>query len=197
MKNYALEGGVARWLERNLLGGQLKGKIIMTKRGVSMSSQEHKQKIWNLIKEIKVGMLCTQVGTALHSRPMHLVQNSYDGHIWFFTSFNSEKVFELNRDNQVNLNFADIKSETFVSLSGKARLSKDRQKIDELWNSFVGVWFPEGKSSSDVALIDLHVYAGEHWDSASSKLIQIYEIAKASVTHTMPDMGENEKFGSL
>jgi general stress protein 26 len=43
-----------------------------------MSSPEHKQKIWILIKEIKHGMLTTRHEEELRSRPMVLVQDEYD-----------------------------------------------------------------------------------------------------------------------
>nr|WP_290695538.1 pyridoxamine 5'-phosphate oxidase family protein [Halomonas sp. UBA3074] len=39
-----------------------------------MSSPEHKQKIWKMIKDIKVGMLVTSDHDTPRARPMHLVQ---------------------------------------------------------------------------------------------------------------------------
>ncbi|MCA1806466.1 MAG: pyridoxamine 5'-phosphate oxidase family protein, partial [Actinobacteria bacterium] len=48
-----------------------------------MSSPEHKQKIWKMIKEIKVGMLVTLDDDVPRARPMHLVQDAYDGTLWF------------------------------------------------------------------------------------------------------------------
>ncbi|XKH01572.1 pyridoxamine 5'-phosphate oxidase family protein [Marinobacter nauticus] len=44
-----------------------------------MSSPEHKQKIWKLIRDIKACMLTTRHGDELRSRPMVLVQDEYDG----------------------------------------------------------------------------------------------------------------------
>ena len=40
-----------------------------------MSSPEHKQKIWKMIKDIKVGMLVTLDHDMPRARPMHLVQD--------------------------------------------------------------------------------------------------------------------------
>lgn len=162
-----------------------------------MSSPEHKAKVWNMIKPIKVGMLATEVSGRLHARPMHLVQDEYDGTLWFFTSKGSAKVFEIRKDPEVCVTFASEKTETYVSLTGRARITQDRKLIDRYWNPFVGAWFPEGKDDPEVALIEIDVQSGEHWDATSSKALQLFEVAKANLTDTTPDMGENERFGRL
>ncbi|GAA5176988.1 hypothetical protein GCM10023342_23840 [Modicisalibacter zincidurans] len=56
-----------------------------------MSSPEHKQKIWKLISDIKVGMLVTLDGPQPRARPMHLVQDAYDGTLWFYTRRSAER----------------------------------------------------------------------------------------------------------
>ena len=61
-----------------------------------MSSREHKMKIWNLIKDMKIGMLATRHDNDLRARPMYLVQDDYDGTLWFFTDLDAEKVGGLN-----------------------------------------------------------------------------------------------------
>ena len=161
-----------------------------------MSSPEHKQKIWNMIKEIKVGMLTTAHDGELHSRPMHLVQKEYDGTIWFYTDIRSEKVFEVEKDSQVGLTFEDQNNETYVSLTGTARLTQDKDLIEKYWNPFVAAWFPDGKDGGNVAMIEIKIRKGEHWDATSSRTIQLFEFAKANLTDDYPDLGENQKFGT-
>ncbi|MGX5915586.1 pyridoxamine 5'-phosphate oxidase family protein [Aliidiomarina sp. Khilg15.8] len=160
-----------------------------------MSSPEHKQKIWKLIKDIKVGMLVTLDGDTPRARPMHLVQDEYDGKLWFFTRRSAEKTSETQQDNDVAISFSDPKEGVYVSMSGKARLTDDRKLIDKYWNSFVGAWFPEGKDDPDVALLEVKVEFGEHWLADESKLFQLFEIAKANIKEDTPNLGENEKFG--
>lgn len=162
-----------------------------------MSSPEHKAKVWKMIEAIKVGMLATEVSGTLRARPMHIVQDAYDGTLWFFTSKTSAKVFEIKSDRDVCITFASEKTETYVSLTGRARITQDRSLIERYWNPFVAAWFPEGKDDPEVALIEVQVQAGEHWDSTSSKALQLFEVAKANLTASTPDLGENEKFGRL
>jgi len=161
-----------------------------------MSSPEHKEKIWNLIKEIGVAMLVThddKVG--IHARPMQLVQNDYDNKIWFYTNTDDDKVFEIAQDREVCLSFSCPHHETYVSMTGTASLINDQAKIEEYWNPFVDAWFPEGKNSSNIGMIEVKINKGEHWDSESSSMIQAFKMLKASVTDQKPDLDENEKFG--
>ncbi|WP_166254790.1 pyridoxamine 5'-phosphate oxidase family protein [Marinobacter salicampi] len=161
-----------------------------------MSSQEHKEKVWNLIKGIKAGMLTTLHGRELRARPMYLVQDSYEGTLWFFTDLNAEKVFELEEDNDVCVSFSDPKEHSYVSLTGLGRVTQDKSLIEKFWNPFVGSWFPDGKDSPNVGLLEIKVTKGEHWNSDSSKMVQFFKMAKANVQDETPDLGEHEKFGT-
>ncbi len=161
-----------------------------------MSSKEHKEKIWNYIKEIKVGMLTTMDDQSLSACPMHIVQKEYDGTLWFFTKTNSEKVSDIQSEHDVGLTFCNHEDGVHVSLSGRAKLIHNQELIDQFWNPFVSAWFPEGKNSPSVALLEVKIHKGEHWDSEDSKARQLYEIAKSNVTGEQPDMGENKKFGT-
>ena len=161
-----------------------------------MSSPEHKQKIWKMIKDIKVGMLVTLNNDTPHARPMHLVQDEYDGTLWFFTRRSAEKVFEMESDHDVCLSFSDQEDGVYVSLSGKANLTDNRELIEKYWNPFVAAWFPDGKDDPDVTLMEIKVQMGEHWKAKESKTYQLYEIAKANLKKdATPNLGENEKFG--
>ncbi len=162
-----------------------------------MSTPEHKQLIWNLIKDIKVGMLVTddESESVLRARPMHLVQDAYDGTLYFYTPKSASKVYEIKEDRDVCVTFSDTDKQVYVSLSGKATLTQDSELIERYWNPFVGAWFEDGKEDPDVAMLKVKINQGEHWDTNESKFVQAFEIAKANVTSSTPDMGENEKFG--
>ena len=161
-----------------------------------MSSPEHKQKVWNLIKNIKTGMLTTLHGSELRSRPMVLVQDEYDGTIWFYTDLESEKVLELERDHDVCLSFADPDNQTYVSLTGVGRAINDKNLVDKYSNSFVPAWFPQGKNSPNVGMLEIKIHKGEHWDSSSSAMVKSVKTVTAKMKGEQPDLGEHEKFGT-
>ena len=164
-----------------------------------MSSQKHKQLIWNLIKDIKVGMLVTKENDddSMRARPMHLVQDEYDNTLYFFTSKEGAKIFEIEEDKDVCITFSNPDDSVYVSLSGKAKLTEDRALIHKYWNPWVGAWFENGKEDSDIAMLEVKVNKGEHWDSKNNKFVQLFEIAKSNVMpSTTPNIGENEEFGT-
>jgi general stress protein 26 len=160
-----------------------------------MSSQEHKRKIWNLIKGMKTGMLTTLHGSELRSRPMYLVQDDYDGKLWFFTDLDSEKVFEVEDDNDVCVNFAEPREHIYVSLTGVGRVSKDKALIERLWNPFIAKWFPQGKESANIGLLEIKVQKGEHWDMDTSDMVSAFRSTEVE-TAEPPTQGEHEKFGT-
>ncbi|HUH37397.1 MAG TPA: pyridoxamine 5'-phosphate oxidase family protein [Spongiibacteraceae bacterium] len=159
-----------------------------------MAHKSEDQEVWDLIKDAQVGMLITRDGRSLRARPMQLVQKNYEGKIWFFTRVASEKVLEALGEDVVCLTFSEPRHNTYVSLSGVARLSYDRKLMDGLWNSFTNAWFPEGVESPDVALLEIEVYQGEYWKPDENKILRAYELAKANYRHQLPDIGKNQKF---
>jgi general stress protein 26 len=156
------------------------------------------QKLGKLIKGIKVAMLTTQDddGT-LRSRPMATQQAEFDGMLWFFTQASSHKVDEIDREHNVNLSYADAADNRFVSVSGRARLVREKGKIDELWSPILKAWFPKGKDDPDVALLRVDVEKAEYWDAPSSTLVKLVGFAKAVVTGQPYAPGENKKLGDL
>lgn len=157
-----------------------------------LTDTEYKQ-LWDEIKGIKIAMMTSEDGTVLRSRPMYLVQDDFDGVLWFFSRRDSHKTVEFVRNPRVNLSFADIKKDCYVSISGSARILTDQAKVDELWNPMLDAWFPEGKDSPEVTLLAIEVKEAEIWDTKASKMRQLFEMVKAKVTDTRPDLGENRK----
>jgi len=119
---------------------------------------------------------------SLRSRPMMTQKTEFDGQLWFFTGVNSAKTDEVEREDQVNLSYADPGSETYVSVSGTASVTRNRKKMEELWSPLHGAWFPKGIDDPDIGLLKVTVEKAEYWDSPSSKVVQLIGLAKALAT---------------
>ena len=154
--------------------------------------QEH-DKIGSLIKDARVAMLTTERDGRLYSRPMVASQKRFDGTLWFFTRKSSPKVDEVTTHRSVNVAYASSESMSFVSLSGNSVLVEDRSAIDEHWNEWVKVWFPDGKDDPDLALLRVDVDTAEYWDAPSSKMVIAFDYLKARITGSRPDLGEHGK----
>ena len=134
--------------------------------------QDNLQKLREMVKDIDFCMLTTvDENGDLHSRPMSVNGDiDPDGDLWFFTSASSHKVAEISKLPKVNVSFADPDNQHYVSISGKAQLVRDRNKIDELWRPEFKMWFPEGKDDPQVALLRVNLEKAEYWDSPSSTI---------------------------
>lgn len=156
--------------------------------------EEAIEKLQSLIEEIDFAMLTTiDTDGVLRSRPMSTQKADFDGTLWFFTSDKTHKVDEIEKDNRVNASYAKPDDNVYVSVSGKASITKDRQKMEEFWNPILKAWFPDGLDQPDICLLKVDVEQAEYWDSPSSTLVQIYGFVKAVVTGKPARGGENEK----
>ncbi len=153
------------------------------------------QKVRELIKEIDFCMLTTvDEDDNLHSRPMSL-NGEVDaaGNLWFFTSANSHKVFELSRTPKCNASFANPDDNRYVSISGTAELVRDKARIEELWKPELKAWFPKGTDEPDLALLRLGIEKAEYWDSPGGTVAQVVSFVSALVKGESADWGENKK----
>jgi len=148
-----------------------------------MSDNPAVEKLAKLIKGIHFAMLATtdEFGE-IHGRPMATQQADFDGTLWFLTGISTHKVAEIGRDHHVNLSYADPGSNRYVSVSGVARLVRDKQKIKELWNPIYKAWFPEGLDDPELAALQVTPTKAEYWDAPSSKVVQLVGFVKAIVT---------------
>ena len=130
---------------------------------------------------------------SLRSRPMATQQLEFDGDLWFFTGHSTTKVHELERHQQVNVAYANVGDNEYVSISGMASIVRDRKKMEELWNPVYKAWFPDGLEDPDICLLKVEVHGAEYWDSPNSKVVQLAGFVKAIVTGERYHPGENEQ----
>lgn len=154
--------------------------------------EEGREKVYSLIEDIKIAMMTTQDRDgSLFSRPMVAQERDGAGDLWFFTAADSPKVREIQENAQILLSYADSDGGAFVSLSGRASLSMDRQKIAALWSEPLKAWFPKGKDDPNICLIRVTPVSAEYWDQPSSKFVQAFGYVKAKITGEAEKMGEN------
>lgn len=150
-------------------------------------------RLWEMIREIKFTMLTTRHGNGhLHSRPV-TTQNKQldeDASLWFFMSRSGEPVADLLADPSVNAAYADPGSDSYVSVSGTAKVVDDMAKKQQLWSKASEAWFPKGVTDPDLALVCVEITHANYWDVKESKTVQLFEMAKAVVTGKPPAMGE-------
>jgi general stress protein 26 len=144
-------------------------------------NDEDLQQFVGILKTFEKAMLVTERNSELRSRPMLIADRTDDGRVWFITNVESAKLDELTDKPQVNL--AMQQDSRFLSISGTARVTRDRKKVDELWNDLHNVWFPKGRNDPTLVLLEIVPTYVEYWDRSGVEGIKfMLETAKSAVT---------------
>lgn len=108
--------------------------VHLVKRGNVMTQENEKvARTWELMEKILFCMLSTRVGEDIRSRPMAAHFEPIENAIYFLTDVASHKDEEIERRHNVGLSFADTKGQKYVSVTGDAEVSNDRERIRELF----------------------------------------------------------------
>jgi general stress protein 26 len=159
------------------------------------SSEDHK-KLWDLIKDIKFGMLTHRHSSGMmHSSPLTTQNKKLDENsvLYFFISRKSEMASALVTDANVNVSYAHPGDDSYVSVSGKAAIVEDQARKEELWSSVAKAWFPGGVNDPDLALLEVSIHHAEYWDVKESKMVQLAKMATAAITGKQPHLGEHKE----
>lgn len=156
-----------------------------------------RQEFGDVLKHFETAMLVTKAsGAAFRARPMAIAGREPNGDLWFVTSSDSPKVEELEKEAQV---CATLQSSTrFLSVSGRAVIVKDRQRIGQLWKPSWKVWFPKGKDDPSLVLVRLVASEAEYWDEHGGKgLSYLLEGARALLRGEKPSTGDAKQHAKL
>jgi len=149
----------------------------------NLSRGDSVKKLKELAEDIGVCMFCTNTEhTPFQTRPMTTQQVDEEGTIWFFSSSESEKNFEIKKDERVQLIFSKVSNSHYLSVSGIANISRDNKKIDELWNKLAEAWFKGGKTDPDLTVISVKPEEAYYWDTKNGKVISLIKIAVSAVS---------------
>ena len=155
-----------------------------------MDTNDDLDTIRTIISRSKVALLTTETALGeLHCRPLAVLEHDFDGSLWFFTQDPSPKVNDVALNPKVNVAYTDGKG--YLSISGTATVEHNRTRIDQLWNPMVEAWFENGKDDPSVALLRVDAHSAEYWASDKPAVARAFEIVKAVVTKSRPDVGEN------
>jgi general stress protein 26 len=106
--------------------------------------------LYELIEEIETAMMTTRRRDgSLVSRPVATQRRADGAHFWFVGQESSSGLAEIVADPNVNLAYYRDRSREWVSVSGVARLVRDRAKVRELYEPTWKTWFPDEGGARD------------------------------------------------
>ena len=162
-----------------------------------MTEKRSVDELYDLIEDIEIAMMTTRRPDGrLVSRPMATQARAAGADLWFVTSSETEKLDELETDPNVNLAYYNMKSREYVSVSGRAQVSRDPAKTRELYRPDWRAWFPGDDETAGtpqdprIVLIAVDVESAVYLKIDKPRPVVLFEVAKGMVTGSTPDIGE-------
>lgn len=156
--------------------------------------------LYELIDGIEIAMLTTRRPDGhLSSRAMQTQKRTAGTDLWFVTNWFDGKMDEIALDPHVNVSYYKDRTRDWVSVSGTAIISKDRDLIAGLYKPDWKAWFPseEGNPKRDggpnderIALILVEAHTVTYSKTDRPAPLVLFEIAKAMVTGSAPKVAD-------
>jgi general stress protein 26 len=157
----------------------------------AMTDDRDADRVWKLIEKIGFCMLSTLDGEDIRARPMaaHVDRDAHA--IYFLTDADSHKDEDIKRNPNVGLAFADPGDQKYVSLTGHAALSNDRQKIKDLWSTPAKAWWNSPDDPS-IRVLKVTPKDAQYWDSPGT-VVSYVKMLAAAMTDSRPAIGDSAK----
>ncbi len=157
--------------------------------------EEAAHKIKELVDKAGSCLFCTDIrtGQAFATRPMSVQKLDDHGNLWFLSPDDSHKNDEVHADPYVQVLFQGSSYSDFLSLYGVATISKDKQKIKELWQPILKTWFTEGIDDPRITVIKVKPVDGYYWDTKHNMAVgMVKRVVGAIVGKTLDDSIEGK-----
>lgn len=156
------------------------------------------QPLYAMIEKLDTAMMTTRRRDGhLESRAMANQKHAPGADLWFVSRDGTAKLQDLEFDPHVNLAYYNLDTREWISVSGVARTSRDRQKIRELYMPDWKMWFGDEGGEHDgtaddprIVLIGVEVHAAMYLEVNKPRPVLLYEMAKGWLTGTEPKLGE-------
>ena len=156
-----------------------------------MVDKDPREIVEKIMKDTRIAVLTyTDAQGRLVSTPMGTQDFEDASVVWFITGLDTDKVDAIRANPQVNVSYSS--DDGWVSYSGTATPSKDKAKLDELWDASASAFMHTEKDDPRSGLLEVHGQTAEYWSSDGAVKTAL-EFAKGLVSKgDEPDMGDND-----
>lgn len=154
----------------------------------TLSNAEIKDRLFKAIDSEHTGMLGLTHDNH-HFQPMTAFAEREDGVLWFFTRKDTDLAQSVSAG-AADAAFMFLDKKLQACIDGRLSLSHDRARIDKYWNAHVAAWYPDGKDDPQLTLLRLDISEAAVWITEGGLLKYVFEVAKANVGKSTPDVGE-------
>ncbi|MDP9202440.1 MAG: pyridoxamine 5'-phosphate oxidase family protein [Gemmatimonadota bacterium] len=163
-----------------------------------MTASKKIDELYDLIEGIETAMFTTRRPTGqLVSRPMATQERIEGADLWFVTNDETHKLDDLGLDPHVNCAYYNNRTHEWVSVTGLARVTRNRTKIRQLYKEDWKAWFGDAGGDRDggpndprIALILIEAELATYMKVNKSRPVVLFEVLKGMVTGSRPVMGD-------
>ena len=156
------------------------------------------EKFYAAIESIDTAMMTTRRQDGhMRSRAMANQKKAAGADLWFVCREGTAKLTDLKYDQHINLTYYRNSNREWISVSGTAEVSRDRDKIRELYAPDWRAWFDdEGDARHGtpddprMVLIGVTIHSAEFLEVNKPRPVILYELVKGLVTGNEPQLGE-------
>jgi general stress protein 26 len=152
-------------------------------------------RLWTLVEELRVAMVVTHNGHGedMRARPMAARPAQEEGAIYFLTDVDAPKASEVRSSDTVCLAFADNKSHKYVSITGRAEIIDDKDRIKQIWSMYDKAFWSD-TNDPRIRILRVTPESAEFWEGAGA-IVTTLKLIAASVSGERTNLGKNEKVG--
>jgi general stress protein 26 len=147
------------------------------------------KELWRELEHSRCGMLGAGHTPSGHLVPMKPFVEPESGKIWFYANRRADLAGAGEAGAPAVFIVMAKDQELQACIRGELRTSADPLHRDKYWNPMVAAWFAKGKDDPDLTLLCLTCEDADVWVSDAGLLKFGWEIAKANVTGSPPDVG--------
>ncbi len=168
-------------------------------RDNEVSLEKKLDDLYKLIDGIETAMVTTRRADGhLVSRAMATQRRTAGADLWFMTNAESEKFEEIAKDPHVNVSYYRDRTREWVSVSGRALLSKDRDLIDALYQPDWKMWLGDtgdgkrdgGPHDPRIALILVEADSVTYSKKDRPTPVVLFQMVKSMVTGEPPKVAD-------
>ena len=174
------------------------GQNAADKQRDEVSTEKKLDDLYKLIDGIETAMLTTRRSDGfLVSRAMQTQKRTSGTDLWFVTGWYADKLDEIALDPHVSVTYYKDRTRDWVSVSGKAIITRDRDLVRGLYKPDWKAWFPNEGGAKDggpddprITLILVEAHSVTYSKTDRPMPMVLFELVKGMVTGTAPKVAD-------
>lgn len=152
----------------------------------NLNNNEGVLKLKQMVENINVCFFCTDIkNNNTDTTTLMTAQNvDEEGNIWFFSGKDSDRNKAISQEKEVQLYFSHPGKNNYLIVNSEASIVLDKEKIKELWNPILKIWFKDGIDDPNISLLKVATKSAHYWDSEGGKMVNFIKMISSLISGT-------------